>query len=89
MKLSGDFIIRNIADEYVIVPVGETAAKFHSLITANELGAFICTKLKEDKSEDEILKAILEDYDIDEDSARRDLSGFLQYLKNLNLLETD
>ena len=41
MKVSNEFILREVAGEYILVPVGAAAVKFNGLITLNEIGAFI------------------------------------------------
>ena len=41
MKASKDFILREIAGEYILVPAGAASAKLNGLITLNELGWFI------------------------------------------------
>lgn len=41
MKISNEYIIRDIAGEYIIVPVGQVALDFQGLITVNEIGVYI------------------------------------------------
>ena len=52
MKIEKDFILREIAGDYVIVPTGKTALEFNGLITVNELGAFIWEKLQQETTEE-------------------------------------
>ena len=41
MKTSNEFIMREIAGEYVLVPIGKRALTFQGLVTMNEVGALI------------------------------------------------
>lgn len=41
MKISKEFILREIAGEYILVPVGKTALTFNGLVTVNEVGAHL------------------------------------------------
>ena len=47
MKKKEDFIISNIADEYIMIPVGKTALKFNGTIMINEISAFIWDNIEE------------------------------------------
>ena len=60
----------------------------NSFVT-NETGLFILKKLKEGLSEEEIVKALMEEYEVDEDTARRDLYDFLEQLRILGIYEKE
>ncbi len=53
----------------------------------NETGKFIINKLKEGKSDSEIIELITEEYDADFETAQRDFDEFITMLGNLNLVE--
>ncbi len=55
--------------------------------TLNEIGSSIVGLLKANKSKSEIIEAIVEEYDIDENSAERDVTDFITQLINFNLAE--
>ena len=55
--------------------------------TVNKTGLFIIKLLKEGKSEDEIVKALSEKFDVSEEDARRDLVDFIEQLRLYGLLE--
>lgn len=86
MKIEKEFILREIAGDYVIVPTGQTALEFNGLITVNEIGAFIWKKLDQDITEDELVQAILEEYEVDEETARNDVKEFLDKLTECKIL---
>ena len=87
MKLKYDFHVRNIAGEYILVPMGAGALAFSGMVTTNAVGAVICDCLKEDTSAEAILAKLLEEFDIDEATAREDMNGFLANLEKAGLLE--
>lgn len=61
MKISNEYIIRDIAGEYIIVPVGQVALDFQGLITVNEIGVYIWELLqKKEITFDNLLAAILD-----------------------------
>ena len=87
MKLKYEFVERLIVDEYVLVPAGETARTFGGMITTSEVGATIMRALKQDVSQAELLALLMEEYDVDEQTANSDLNAFVQQLRELNVLE--
>ncbi|MGM9592824.1 MAG: PqqD family protein [Candidatus Onthomonas sp.] len=87
MRISRDYIIREIAGECVIVPTGEAAARFNGLITVNGVGAFLWHMLQEETDEDKLLQALLEEYETDEATAKADIAQFLRILEQNGILE--
>ena len=87
MKVSKDFIMREIAGEYILVPVGAAAAKFNGLITMNELGQFIFNLLSEDCTIVQLAEKITAEYDVSLETAASDAQAFLQQLREVGALE--
>lgn len=87
MKLKYEFVERLIVDEYVLVPAGEAARTFSGMITTSEVGATIMRALKQDVSQAELLALLMEEYDVDAQTANSDLNAFVQQLRELNVLE--
>ncbi|MBE6681963.1 MAG: PqqD family protein [Ruminococcaceae bacterium] len=86
MKLKTGFVLRKVADTYVVVAVGAEAKKHNVMITLNETGALLWEKLSEDATEDSLTNAILEVYDIDEATARKDVKAFIAKVKSEDLI---
>ena len=86
MKIKEGFILREVADSFVAVAVGDTAANFNGLINLNETGAFIWKQLENDTTEENVVAALLEEYEIDKDTATSAVAGFIQKLKEAKLL---
>lgn len=80
MKVEKEFVLREIAGDYVIIPTGKTVLKFNGLITVNEVGASLWKMLQEEATMDELVQGILEEYDVDEATAREDIQEFLDTL---------
>lgn len=87
MKISEDYIIRQIAGEYIVVPTGKAAVKLNGLINLNETGAFLWKLLQEGASKEELLSGLLSEYDADEETAKADLEEFLDRLSAEGILE--
>ncbi len=89
MKIDKNFVLREIAGEYIIVPTGRTALEFNGLITVNEVGMELWKMLQKDVTFDDLLNGILEEYDVDENAAREDIQEFLDRLVKGGILTED
>ena len=87
MKQNPDFILTEVADNHILVPVGSAAENFHSIITLNEMGQTIWNMLENETTSEEILKKILAEYDVSEDRARTDIDGFISKLRENGCIE--
>lgn len=86
MKIEKEYILRQIAGDYIIVPVGSAALEFNGMITVNETGAFLWEKLRKGTTKEELLHAMLEEYEVSEKEAEADIQEFLQMLQENKIL---
>ena len=89
MKIQKEFVLREIAGDYVIIPTGKTALTFNGLITVNEVGAELWKMLQSDVTFEDLTKGILEVYDVDEKTAKEDIREFLDTLKKGGVLDAE
>lgn len=87
MKAKKGFSIKEVADSFVIVPVGERLVDFSAMITVNDTGAFLWEKLQDDISEDALTEALCMEYDVDEATAKADVAEFLEVLISKKVIE--
>ena len=73
MKRSGDFLLRQVAGKYVLVPVGEAAVKFPGMITVNESGSYIWQLLESEQTMAALVDAITLRYEVDRAQAQLDV----------------
>jgi hypothetical protein len=86
MKINENFLLRDIAGQKVVLPVGEAAEKFNGMIRLNDTGIYLWTLLEQDTTEDALLSAMLQDYEIDEETARADIRRFVETLRRAGIL---
>ncbi len=86
MKVSEDFMMREIAGEHILVPVGAAAAKFNGLITMNEVGKYIVEQLAEEHTVQELVDKITAEYDVTAQNALTDAEAFLDQLREVGAL---
>lgn len=86
MKARDGFILRDLAGEYVLAPAGKQIRDFRGIALMNELSVFIWNHLQSDVSRQDLLCAILDEYDVDEATAAADLDEVLSRMADLNLI---
>ena len=87
MKIKEGFVLRNVVDEYIVMPTGSNIAKFEGAVVLNEVSAFIYKLLEHPMSREDLLIAILNEYDVDEATASADLDALLKKLADMGVLE--
>ena len=87
MKIRDGFVLREVADQIVVVPTGQLVNEFQVMITLNSTGKFIWELLKEDITFEQIVIKLVEKYKIDEIKAKQDAEIFIEKLKTSNILE--
>lgn len=87
MKIKKDFILRKVADSYIVVPVGKQTLDFNGIINLNETGAFLFELLQKGAERDELVDKMLAQYDVAPDVAKADIDKFLQKVKDADVLE--
>ena len=87
MKVEKEFVLREIAGDYVIIPTGKTVLSFKVLITVNEVGADLWKMLQSDVTFEDLVQGILDIYDVDEETAKEDIQEFLDTLVEGGILE--
>lgn len=87
MKIRGEFITRQILDDTVVLPVGNTAIEFNNMIMLNSVSLVIWQCLEKDVSFDDILKAVTDNFEVSQEQAVADIREFLNGMRSYNLLD--
>ncbi len=87
MKIKKGFILRVVGGESVVVPVGEVSKRFHGMVNLNETGAFLWKFFSEEHTAEDAIKALCEEYDVDEATVALDVAAFIDTLKKNGFCE--
>ena len=87
MKAKSGFVLRNVVDEYILMPTGDNIGQFNGSVLLNEVSAFIWEKLQNPTSKEELLKAILDEFEVDRATASADLDALLETLRGYGVIE--
>lgn len=80
MKQSPDFLLRDVADSLVLVPVGAATERFPGMITLNESGKLLWEALATEQTPETLTELLLEQYEVALEQARTDVDAFLKKL---------
>lgn len=89
MRLIEGFCIRRIIDETIAVPTREAAHRLSGLVSMNETGEFLFQLLQTSQTKESLVKALMENYDTDQQTAEADVTAFVAILQENHLLEED
>ncbi|PWM71546.1 MAG: PqqD family protein [Bacillota bacterium] len=87
MKVKKDFVARKVGDSDIVVATGKAVKHFNGYITLNETGRFLWDLLGRDVAETELVDKMLEEYDVERETAERDVKNFLNVLAENGILE--
>ena len=71
MKIKNGFVLRNVVDEFIVMPTGDNIAKFDGAVVLNEVSAFVFKQLENAISREDLLEAMLAEYDIARETAEK------------------
>lgn len=87
IKIKDGFVVRQIAGSWVAVPTGERADDVSGLVTLSDSAAYLWNSLINWTTAEELLKKITDEYEIDEETAKKDIAAFISSLRDKNIIE--
>lgn len=87
MKLQGEFVVRQVMDQIVAIPVGETALRINGMILLNDVSRVIWENLEKETDVEKILTAVTDAFEVSRDEAQADIMEFLDKLRQIQILE--
>ncbi len=87
MRIKKDFTIQKVGGSWIAVAVGETSKTFHGMVRLNETGAFLWKKMTDaDRTVDELVDALLAEYEVDRETATRDVENLVNQFRESGIL---
>lgn len=87
MKIKSNYVLRTVAGENLVVPLGDSGVNFNAVITLNDSGKFLWELLQNDTDEATLTEELLKEYDVSREIAERDVAVFVKSLKENGILE--
>ena len=86
MQLKDGFILRTVAGEHVVVPSGEDL-DLNMMITLNETGKLLWENLAKGAEQEELVAALLQEYNVEEQTAEAHVVRFVEKLRKNGFLK--
>ena len=87
MKIRDTFILKSVAGENLVVPIGSKNISFNAVITLTESGKLLWNVLEKDTTKENLVEALIGEYDVSREIAERDVEVFIRSLKENDILE--
>lgn len=86
MHIPKGFHVRQILDETIAVPSGEVSKQFSGIVSLNEVGQFLFEQLQSEQTTESLVCALLDHYEVEQETAQKDVDEFLGHLRSAGLL---
>lgn len=87
MKLKQGFVLRQVADTWVVLPVGQASVSFNGMLTLNESGAVLWKALEQGGDREALAGVLCAEYEVERSAALADADEFLVTLDRFGCLE--
>lgn len=88
-RTSDNFLLREVAGEYLLVPVGEGAELMNGMITVNDSFQYLWKQFEEPKTIGQVLKDTREVYEDEDGSIAEDIIRFVQESLKYGFMKED
>lgn len=87
MKILDGYMLREIVDTWVVVPLGERVVEFNGIMTLSESGALLFRNIENGADINSLVDSLMAEYDIDKSVALSDTLEFISVMEQRGLLE--
>jgi hypothetical protein len=77
------FAARNVGNEKILVPLKNNIANMSEIFNLNEVGSFVWDMIDGKNTEAEIVSAISNEFDVDEQTAKSDMDTFIKKFEHI------
>ena len=87
IRIKDGFVLRQIADTWVVIAIGETMMDFNGMMTLNETGVFLWNSIGEENSIEALTQALTKEYEVSHAQAEEDVKAFCDKLVDIGCAE--
>ena len=89
MRIKNEYVLREIANTWVVLPIGQTAVNFNGMLSLNESGKMIWQQLEKGASEQQLVEALMQEYEVSAEKAKHDVVVFIENIRKIGCIEDD
>ena len=87
MKIKSDYILREVAETYIVLPTGDAVVDFNGVISLNESGVLLWRLLEQGAELNNLVEALTSEYNVSAEEALTDVNTFLEEIRKVGCLE--
>ena len=87
-KLKNGFMIREIGNQIMAVPVGKQTSEIHGMIALSESAKLLWEVLRNGATVEELTDVLMENYEVERSVAVADVENFIKLLSAQGALES-
>ena len=87
MKIKENFVLRQVADTWVVLPLGEATLDMNGMLTLNSSGVILWRLLEQGADREMLTVALLEEYDVSREQAAADVEEYIEKLIRTGCLD--
>ena len=87
MKINENFVLREVAGSWVVIPIGEKSVDFNGMMNLNESGVLLWRELEKGAEKEDLISALTAEYEVSAEEAGEDIDAFVEILKKAGCLE--
>jgi len=86
MEIKKQVILRSVAGEHMLIPVGETVFEYNGIFMITESGKFLWENIVKGAEEKELADLLVREYGIDLKTASADVNEFIEMLGTFGIV---
>ncbi len=86
MEIKKQVILRSVAGEHMLIPVGETVFEYNGIFMMTETGKFLWENIEKGANEQQLKELLSQEYEIDFRTASADVDEFLEMLRTFGII---
>ena len=87
MKINENFVLREVAGSWVVIPIGEKSVDFNGMMNLNETGVLLWRELEKGADKEALVAAITGEYEVSAAEAAEDIDEFIKVLEKAGCIE--
>ncbi len=82
MKINELFVLRQVVDTWVVMPISSALINMDGMMILNETGAFLWKELMQERTQSDLVNALCNEYNVDREKASNDVACFIKKLSD-------
>ncbi len=86
MEIKKNVILRTVAGENMLIPVGDTVFEYNGIFCLTESGKLLWEQIKYGAEKEQLIDLLINEYEIDYKTASEDVTEFLGKLSEYGII---